>query len=904
MSKFVHLHLHSTFSPFSGSIEIQSLFRKAEKEGHSALALTDHVLLCGAVSFFKEAREAGIKPIIGCELFVKARQDKLQTDADSEVIHPLTILCRNEEGFRNLSWLSSAAHLKCRSCPPAIDLDMLVGRTSGLVVLSGPDWGAIPSALKDGDFEGGRAAALAYANLFEPGHFYLELIDHGLSWQKELNILLVEMGRELSLPVVATNNCHYLEREDAGAHEIVTHVKNETRLSKDMPLPQEGEAWLKGASEMAALFAWCPEAIENTIKIADTCSFKFDLRTVHFPVAKVARGESASNGLAKVASAGLENFFAKHGLEPQTQEIYRKRLAEELRIIESLYFDGYFLQVNEIVAHAEQNGIILGPGCGNVTASLVCFALGITKVDPVEFGLPFETFLDPEKISLPDIVLETNSRGRDELLAFLRQRYGEDHVAEFLSVERLPEEDLLANIADVLGTPAAQVERLLQHKSQNPGLRLSEFIASLPKLDPDFADVEALCRYALKMEGLLFRNVKRTGKVAVADKPIASHGPVFRGQNGELLSQYPLKDRDGMNLLTFDIRALECLDALAETLEEVAQISPEKSDCTKFPGGYHYLARNLREGQMSTMLRLFEEEFGCPGLREALSICHAETTSDLANAIAISKPGALLGGVANEYLERRGFRKPVEYPLYGLEGILGDTCGLVLYGEQVVALKRQPLENRPPKPGPGELRSNRLKSLIIENSEGVASRAHMMGRARLLEGIGEALRCSHHQLQGWLQALLRELKEKAGATTALLALVGSSGKLCAREMVTDVDPERINEDAALGLNLRQLLGIPGLYPWHMRAAPQGQALSLPYYASGVEVKRFASSPINLGNALVGMAVVDSLDADAFPAETMASLKPLLAILAETLQCLDRHESLCRWPLENGWEVRR
>ncbi|AGL00566.1 DNA polymerase III subunit alpha [Desulfoscipio gibsoniae] len=662
---FVHLHTHSEYSFLDGACRLGELVSRAGEFSMPALALTDHGGLHGAIEFYQLARQAGIKPIIGCEVYL------------APDFH-LVLLAKNHAGYENLVQLVSRSHLKGLEHKPKVDKNMLACHAGGLIALSGCLAGEIPRLLLHGKYAEARGKALEYQAIFSPGNFYLELQNHGLSREIRCNRLLTELARETKIPLVATNNVHYLDHKDASIHELLVCIGNLQTVPAPNPLkPTNAEFYLKSAREMRRLFRETPQAIENTIKISAECNLELPLGSLCLPFFPLPEGVTYGDYLAFLCQQGLNRRYAN-----LTREI-RQRLERELKIIGEMKLAPYFLIVADLVAFAREKKIPVGPGRGSAGGSLVAYALGITSIDPIENQLFFERFLNPERPDLPDIDLDLCQRRRDEVFSYIHQKYGAGHVAQIGIFSTLGARGAVRDVGKALGVPQRMIDLVvtnLPHFSGKGGLEHA--LATLPEFKTIPVHEEpwqTLIEKAGSMEGRVRHRSVHPAGVVISRESLNKTVPLQLASGGEIVTQYGPESLEALGLLKIDLLGLRNLTIIDDTLKLVAhtrgvQLTPEQ-----IPPGDPAAYRLLQNGET---LGCFQLESS--GMRSLLKKLKPTNIRDLIALLALYRPGPWDSGMVERFLKRRRGEEPVVYPHSSLEPVLTDTYGIVLFQEQVM----------------------------------------------------------------------------------------------------------------------------------------------------------------------------------------------------------------------------
>jgi len=695
---FVHLHVHTQYSLLDGANKIGPLIEYAKKSKMPAIAMTDHGNMFGAVEFASKARASGIKPIIGCEAYLAPgkRSDRTQAarsdDFEASGNFHLILLAQNRTGYRNLCQLLTAAYKEGLYYKPRIDKEILAERSEGLIVLSGCLSGEIARAVKAGRMDRAREAAEWYAKTF-PGRFYLELQDNCL--HGPLNEGLMEIGRQVGLPTVATNDCHYLHRDDAKAHEVLLCIQtgktmaDETRWRFDTD-----ELYVKTPDEMAAAFGAESEPIRNTLAIAEKIDFEFESGKFHFPIyqppgttAVPAEGELEAllDGQVRAGMAArLAELHARRGEFDETP--YFERLDRELPVIREMGFAGYMLIVADFINYARGVGIPVGPGRGSVVGSLVSYAMGITEVDPIEHKLLFERWLNPGRRSMPDIDVDFCFERRDEVLTYVRKKYGDDRVAQIITFGTIKGKQAIRDVGRVLGLSFAETDRIVKlypAPKQGRDFPLKDALEMEPRLEDERKKNPELFEYAFKLEGLLRHASRHAAGVVISDLPLADLVPLYvdkeRSEEAVSITQYSMKGVEEIGLIKFDFLALKNLTLITNTIELIAASGIEPPDLARLrlddPDSFKLLARGDTVG-------VFQMEGS--GMRRFLTELKPSSFEDVIAAISLFRPGTLDAGMVDPFIARKHGKEPVEYDHPLLEPVLRDTYGVIIYQEQVM----------------------------------------------------------------------------------------------------------------------------------------------------------------------------------------------------------------------------
>lgn len=682
---FVHLHLHSEYSLLDGACRIVDIPKAAKAAGHTAVAITDHGNLYGAVAFFKACRAEGVKPIIGCEVYVapRTRFDK-EGKRDASGNH-LILLCKNQKGYENLIYMVSKSFTEGFYQKPRIDLDLLRTHADGLIALSACLAGYIPRAIVSGDFAGARQYARTLAGIFGEGNFYLELQDHGIPEQREVNAELIAMAKELSLPLVATNDVHYLRRLDAEHQAVMMCIQTGRTLAEGKPIGFETEEfYYKSTSEMEKLFGDVPEALANTVRIADSCDFEFRFGNLYLPKIAVSNGKTPFEQLRAFTFAGLakkiEGGYIR--LDTHQKEDYIARAEYELSVIESMGFTDYILIVRDYVTYAKTHGIAVGPGRGSGAGSLVNYLIGITDVDPLRFDLLFERFLNPERVSMPDIDVDFCYERRDEVLRYVSERYGAEHVAQIVTFGTMAARAAIRDVGRVFGMSYAEVDRVANLVPRAPGVTLADALKQkeLKALYVSDANVARLIDTARALEGMPRHASTHAAGVVITDREVFSYVPL--SVNGDtIVTQFDMDTVAELGLVKFDFLGLRYLTIIADA-ERMVRTREPGFDIKKIPYDDKKTYALISEGRTDGVFQLESK-----GMKQVLMRLCPDSIDDVIAAIALYRPGPM--DSIPQYIERRHGRDKTEYKNPALEKILGKTYGCIVYQEQVMEIFRE-----------------------------------------------------------------------------------------------------------------------------------------------------------------------------------------------------------------------
>ena len=691
--KFTHLHLHTEYSLLDGLCALDRgekhqspLMERAREQGQVALAITDHGNLFGAVHFYKAARKHGIKPILGCEIYVTPGDHREKVLVNNRQANHLVLLAENERGFENLVRLVSRAHLDGYYYKPRIDRRLLAEHAEGIIGLSACLKGEVAEALKDGLGDKARKLAGEYAEILGPDHFYLEVQDHGLAEQRDVNRQMVELARKLKLPLVATNDVHYLEAEHAVPHEMLLCLQTQAKWSDpDRMKYGSDQFYLKSEAEMRKLFAELPEAIENTWRIAERCNVELALggqKNPHFPNYKCPDGLTHKQYLTRIAAEGVRRLYGVEDLgrpkDAREREI-AERFSHELGVIEKTGFLNYFLVVWDFIHAAKQKGIPVGPGRGSGAGSLIAFAVGITGIDPLRYGLIFERFLNPERVSPPDFDIDFCQARRGEVIEYVRSKYGVDSVAQIVTYGTLGAKTLIRDIGRALEIPLPECDKLAKMIPELPGTTL----AKAKKDSVDFAQAcrtnefaKEIMKFAPPLEDMPRQTGTHAAGVVIGERPLVEMVPLTKDKEGNVIAQWESGPLEEAGLLKMDFLGLKTLTVVREACENVKRTTGVEPDPDNLPlddsKTYEMLARGDAVG-------VFQVE--SEGMRDLLRQLQINKIEELIALIALYRPGPM--AMIPDFIARKHGRQPIEYPHPLLEGILKETYGIMVYQEQV-----------------------------------------------------------------------------------------------------------------------------------------------------------------------------------------------------------------------------
>ncbi len=682
---FVHLHFHTEYSVLDGACQIDRVMERAHELNMDSVAVTDHGTLYGVVDFYSKARKAGIKPILGCEVYVaNGSMHERKSDERKKNFHHLVLLAANDEGYHNLVRLASLAHLEGFYYKARIDKELLKKYNRGLIGLSSCLKGEITEACVQNDLAKAIQVAKEYEEILGAGNFYLELQDHGLPDQRIANRNLPEVARRSGLPLVATNDVHYLKAEHAEAHEVLLCLQTQAVLSDPKHMQYHSDQFfMKSGAEMEKLFGEIPEALTNTIKIAERCDVDLRLeKELHFPQYQLPKGYNEKKYIEELGKEGLKHRYnLKDPDHPAGDEEKRiiDRFKYELRIIEETHFVNYFLVVWDFIRFAHEHHIPVGPGRGSGAGSIVAYALGITGIDPLRYNLVFERFLNPERVSPPDFDIDFCQVRRGEVIEYVKEHYGRDHVAQIITFGTLGAKTVIRDVGRVLEIPLGECDRLAKMVPEEPNMTLEEAL----KRNPEFREVTEkdrnagrIMKYARVLEGLPRNPGTHAAGVVIGDKPLIELIPLARDKRDEVITQFEMKPLGLVGLLKMDFLGLKTLTVIQESLDHIKKTQGIELDLETLPmddkATFDLLNRADTVG-------VFQVESA--GMRDLLRRIGLTRIEELCAMIALFRPGPM--NMLDDYVNRKHGKVKITYDHPALEPVLKETYGVMLYQEQV-----------------------------------------------------------------------------------------------------------------------------------------------------------------------------------------------------------------------------
>jgi len=675
---FVHLHLHTEYSLLDGAVRMKELMQKAVEFGMPAVAVTDHGNLFGAIEFYQEATRAGIKPIIGCEAYVAPRSHKEKASSLREAAYHFTLLAQNDNGYRNLVKLISTAHLDGFHYRPRIDKELLAQHSAGLIGLSGCLAGEVNSAIQSDNIDKAKQAAAEYRDILGPENFFIELHDHGMDEQRRCNAVLPKIAKDLGLGLAAANDVHFLRRDDHDAHDVMLCIGTGKMVQDESRMRYTPELYFKSPAEMRALFKDFPEAIANTLAISERCNVSIEFGKSKYPEYPVPEGQTREGYLRELCYKGLEE---RYGERAKIDNQLRERLAYELGVLEKTGFVSYILIVWDFIHFAKGRGIPVGPGRGSAAGSLIAYVLGVTDIDPLQYGLLFERFLNPDRVSPPDIDVDFCEARRGEVLEYVRQKYGERRVAQIITFGKLKAKSVVRDVGRVMGMSYRDADRIARMIPNELNITLdsaAEKNSELKRAVATEPQTKQLFEYAKILEGLSRNAGVHAAGVVIADRDLSDYIPLCRDVKGnDVISQYPMGPLNDLGLLKMDFLGLKTLTVIEDTLALIHKREPAFSlKDIPLDDAASFSLYNRGE-----TIGLFQMESG--GMTNLSKQFEVKKLDDIIALIALYRPGPM--ELIPEYVRAKKGVTPIKYLHPLLEEICADTYGVMIYQEQVMA---------------------------------------------------------------------------------------------------------------------------------------------------------------------------------------------------------------------------
>jgi DNA polymerase-3 subunit alpha len=692
MAEFTHLHLHTEYSLLDGACDVKKLVDRVAAVGQKSVAMTDHGNIYGAVHFFEAAKHKGIKPILGCELYICKHEDH-RAPGDGDENNHLLVLAENEEGYRNLIRITSEASLHGFYRKPRVSKRFLSENSKGLIGFSGCLSGELCEALAEGNYDKAAATALGYQDIFGKGNFYLEIQDQGLEAERKIQNDLFRLEKELGIPLVATNDSHYLCGEDSHAHDVMLCVQTGSKIQDEKRFRFDSDQFfVKSAEEMERLFPDSPEVLQRTMEIAERCQFKLHKVDNPFPEFAVPAEHTIDSYFEEVCREGFRKRLQTAVRQLEVRGVlrtpihaYEERLEREIGIIKQMKYSGYFLIVWDFIKYARDHGIPVGPGRGSAAGSLVAYAMGITNVDPMQNTLLFERFLNPERVSMPDIDVDFCMNRRSEVIDYVTRKYGRDQVAQIITFNTMAAKAAIKDCGRAMDMQYGEVDRIAKLVPATIGMTLDkalEEVAELKKVYDTDAQIRELIDTAKKLEGLVRGSGVHASAVVIAPRPLTELVPVAKTKNDEIVTAYDMKAVEKMGLLKMDFLGLTTLTVIDDCLKLIEKSRGEKLDIEAIPLNDEETYKKVFHSALTSGVFQFESS----GMRDVLRRYRPDTVEDLTALNALYRPGPIQGGMIDDFIERKLGRRKVEYMLPELEGILKETLGVIVYQEQVMQI--------------------------------------------------------------------------------------------------------------------------------------------------------------------------------------------------------------------------
>ena len=694
MSQFVHLHLHTDYSMLDGACDVEKLCQRAKQLNMPAVAMTDHGNIFGAVHFVNAAKAAGVKPIIGCELYVCKKQDHRieRTPPEGDTYNHLLVLAENDEGYRNLVKITSEASLHGFYYKPRVSKAFLADHAKGLIALSGCLKGEVAEYLMEDKYDAARQAAASYGDIFGRQNFFLEIQDQGLEMEHRIHPGLFRLEKDLGLPLVATNDSHYLCEEDAHAQDVMVCIQTGKSIQDPNRMKFQGtDFYVKSHEEMYRVFKDAPDVLSRTLAIAERCHVKLEKVSNPFPRFDVPEGYSLDSYFEHVTRQGFARRMEtlrelssagklKHGLGD-----YEQRLSRELAIIQQMKFSGYFLIVWDFIRYAKEHDIPVGPGRGSAAGSLVSYALEITDIDPLQHELLFERFLNPERISMPDIDIDFCMNRRGEVIDYVTRKYGRENVAQIITFGTMAAKAAIKDVGRAMDVPYNDVDRIAKMVPTTLNIKLETAIKESPALQQAYendAQVKQLIDTAMKLEGLVRNAGVHAAGVVISPRPLNELVPLYRTKNDEIVTAFDMVAIEKMGLLKMDFLGLTTLTILDDTLKLIKQTRGDELSLETLPLHDETTYEKVFHSGLTSGVFQFESH----GMRDVLRRYKPNSIEDLTALNALYRPGPIQGGMIDDFIDRKHGRKKIEYELPELQAVLQETLGVIVYQEQVMQI--------------------------------------------------------------------------------------------------------------------------------------------------------------------------------------------------------------------------
>jgi DNA polymerase-3 subunit alpha len=690
MAEFTHLHLHTEYSLLDGACDVTKLVDRVAALGQSSVAMTDHGNIYGAVHFFDAAKAKGVKPILGCELYICKHEDH-RAPGDGDENNHLLVLAQNEEGYRNLIRITSEASLHGFYRKPRVSKRYLAEHAEGLIGFSGCLSGELCEELVAGRYEKAKSVAQQYEDIFGKGNFFLEIQDQGLEDEKKIHEALFRLERELNIPLVATNDSHYLCGEDSHAHDVMLCVQTGAKVhDKERFRFDSDQFFVKSADEMAVMFKDSPDVLKRTQEIAERCNLKLAKVDNPFPEFAVPEGHTIDSYFEEVCREGFKKrldtsiaHLASRGVLRASLEQYQARLDFEIGIIKQMKYAGYFLIVWDFIKYARDHGIPVGPGRGSATGSLVAYTMEITNVDPLQNSLLFERFLNPERVTMPDVDVDFCQNRRGEVIEYVTRKYGREQVAQIITFNTMAAKAAIKDCGRALDMPYGDVDRIAKLVPMTVGMTLERALEEVPELAKVYENdpvTKELIDTAKKLEGLVRGAGVHASAVVIAPRPLTELVPLNKTKNDEIVTAYDMKSVEKMGLLKMDFLGLATLTVIDDCLKLIEKSRGLKLDIDAIPPDDEATFKKVFHSALTSGIFQFESS----GMRDILRRYKPDSVEELTALNALYRPGPM--SMIDDFVERKWGRRKVEYMLPEIEGILKDSLGVIVYQEQVMQI--------------------------------------------------------------------------------------------------------------------------------------------------------------------------------------------------------------------------
>jgi DNA polymerase III subunit alpha len=692
MAEFTHLHLHTDYSLLDGACDVDKLLKHVEGMGQKAVAMTDHGNIYGAMHFFDAAKKYNINPILGCELYICQKEDH-RADPQGDQYHHLLVIAENDEGYRNLVRITSEASLHGFYRKPRISKKYLAEHSKGLIGFSGCLAGELCEHLTNDKYDAARSTAKQYQDIFGRGNFFLEIQDQGLELEKKIHANLFRLEKDLDIPLIATNDSHYIGHDDHHAHDVLLCVQTGSTIHDEKRFRFDGDQFfVKSAEEMLQVFSQTPEVVARTMQFAERCHVKLSKVENPFPQFDVPPGFTIDSYFEKICREGFRHRLdtsVRHlrdsGLLRHTTEEYEQRLQREIDCIQQMKFSGYFLIVWDFIRYAKEQDIPVGPGRGSAAGSLVSYVMGITDVDPLQGDLLFERFLNPERISMPDIDIDFCMNRRSEVIDYVTRKYGREQVAQIITFNTMAAKASIKDVGRALAMPYGEVDKIAKLIPATIGMTIDEALKESEPLQQVYENdpqIRELIDIARRLEGLARGAGIHAAGVVIAPEELTNLVPLSRGKNDEIVTAYDMKAIEKIGLLKMDFLGLTTLTVIHEALRLIKVNLGITIDMETIPLDDKQTFEQVFHRALTSGVFQFESS----GMRDVLRRYRPETIADLTALNALYRPGPIQGGMIDDFIDRKWGRAPVEYELPELETILKETLGVIVYQEQVMQI--------------------------------------------------------------------------------------------------------------------------------------------------------------------------------------------------------------------------